>query len=128
MDVVRPRRRPSREGGLPTLTRATPDVGRASVPESGSCRWSGRGADGATRHHRDLGRRQVASKLTELVCRLPSDLPAAVFIVLHVPPDGTSVLPTILNRAGTVPASHPHDGQAVQPGRITWRRPTIICS
>src|SRR5205085_371741 len=49
---------------------------------------------------------------------LPPDLPAAVFVVLHVPAESTSVLPNILNRARTLPAVHPHDGQAIQPGRI----------
>jgi two-component system chemotaxis response regulator CheB len=56
--------------------------------------------------------------LMELARRLPPDLPAAVFVVLHVPPQGTSVLPSILNRARTLPAVHPHDRQAIQPGRI----------
>jgi len=56
--------------------------------------------------------------LTKLVRNLPPDLPAAVFVVLHFPSHGTSVLPSILNRAGTLPASHYEDGEAIQPGRI----------
>lgn len=56
--------------------------------------------------------------LIELVRQLPEDFPAALFIVLHVSPHGTSVLPTILSRAGKLPAFHPQDGQAIQPGRI----------
>lgn len=56
--------------------------------------------------------------LTKLVRNLPPDLPAAVFVVLHFPSHGTSVLPSILNRAGTLPASHYEDGETIQPGRI----------
>ena len=56
--------------------------------------------------------------LTRLVASFPSDLPAAVFIVLHIPSEGTSVLPRILNRAGPLHAIHPVDGQVIQPGHI----------
>lgn len=56
--------------------------------------------------------------LGELVRGLPADLPAAVFIVLHVPRHGSSVLPAILNRAKTLPAAHPSDGQPIQRGHI----------
>ena len=56
--------------------------------------------------------------LAALARRLPADLPAAVFIVLHVPAYGTSVLPGILSRHGALPASHPADGEEIQTGRI----------
>ena len=56
--------------------------------------------------------------LTALAQRLPTDLPAALFIVLHVPAYGTSVLPSILNRHGPLPAVHPRDGEEIRPGRI----------
>jgi two-component system, chemotaxis family, protein-glutamate methylesterase/glutaminase len=49
---------------------------------------------------------------------LPADLPAAVFVVLHVAPDGYSALPAILSRSGRLPASHPADGEVIRPGRI----------
>ena len=49
---------------------------------------------------------------------LPADLPAAVFVVLHVPARGTSILPQILTRNGPLAASHPSDGEAIVPGRI----------
>jgi len=56
--------------------------------------------------------------LSKLVEGLPADLPAAVFIVLHVAPHGRSAMPAILSRAGSLPAVHAEDGDPVQPGRI----------
>lgn len=56
--------------------------------------------------------------LKELVSGLPADLPAVIFIVLHVSPHGTSVLPHILTRAGKLPAYHAYDGQVFEPGNI----------
>lgn len=56
--------------------------------------------------------------LCEVVSGLPRDFPAAVFVVLHISPHPTSALPTILNRCGNLPACHPEDGVAIEPGRI----------
>jgi two-component system, chemotaxis family, protein-glutamate methylesterase/glutaminase len=56
--------------------------------------------------------------LARLVSYLPADLPASVFVVVHIPPDATSVLPDILARKGALPAEHAHDGVRFQPGRI----------
>ncbi len=38
--------------------------------------------------------------LVKLTGNLPGDIPAALFVVLHVPPDSPSLVPTILNRHG----------------------------
>lgn len=56
--------------------------------------------------------------LAAVVRGLPADLPAAVFVVLHVPPHGASVMPAILNRANTLAADHPKDNDPIVPGRI----------
>jgi len=56
--------------------------------------------------------------LKELVGALPVDLPAAVFVVLHLPAGATSVLPDILSRAGPLPAEHVRDGVEITRGRI----------
>jgi two-component system chemotaxis response regulator CheB len=58
---------------------------------------------------------EALSQLTRL---LPADLPAAIFVVLHVSAHSPSLLPRILNRARTLPASHPVDGEAIRHGRI----------
>jgi two-component system, chemotaxis family, protein-glutamate methylesterase/glutaminase len=56
--------------------------------------------------------------LSNLVAGFDADLPAAVFVVLHVSPQGTSVMPAILSRAGPLPASHAVDGELIEHGRI----------
>jgi two-component system, chemotaxis family, protein-glutamate methylesterase/glutaminase len=56
--------------------------------------------------------------LATLARGLPADLPAAVFVVLHVAPHSTSVLPQILSRAGPLPAAHAVEDEPIRPGRI----------
>ena len=56
--------------------------------------------------------------LVGVVKDLPKDIPAAIFIVLHVPAYGMSVLPDILRRRSSLPAFHPADAQAIEAGNI----------
>jgi len=56
--------------------------------------------------------------LEKLVSALPPDLPAAVFIVWHLSPGVRSVLPTVLSKAGPLPAAPPRDGDSIEHGRI----------
>ena len=56
--------------------------------------------------------------LTTLVRGLPPDLPAALFVVVHIPPYAVSRLPEILSRAGTLPATHAVDGEPIRRGHI----------
>ncbi|MEA2708691.1 MAG: two-component system, chemotaxis family, protein-glutamate methylesterase/glutaminase, partial [Phycisphaerales bacterium] len=49
---------------------------------------------------------------------LPADLPASVFMVLHISPYARSMMPDLLRRAGPLPAEHARHGEAIQPGRI----------
>jgi two-component system, chemotaxis family, protein-glutamate methylesterase/glutaminase len=58
------------------------------------------------------------SAVRDLVAKLPKDLPAALFLVLHLSPHGQSALPEILTRAGPLPAFHPRDGAPIEPGRL----------
>jgi two-component system chemotaxis response regulator CheB len=56
--------------------------------------------------------------LSQLAYNLPADLPAALFVVLHLPAHGTSVLPQILNRRGKLKALHATDNEPIQHGHI----------
>ncbi|MCK2213874.1 chemotaxis protein CheB [Actinomadura sp. ATCC 31491] len=61
--------------------------------------------------------------LRNLLAGLPGDLPAAVLVVLHVPPHSKSVLAGILDRAGPLPAAPALDGEQIRPGRVYVARP-----
>ncbi len=56
--------------------------------------------------------------LCRVIESLPPGFPAAVFVVLHLSAHGRSALPAILERSGCLPASHPAEGEVIQPGRI----------
>lgn len=63
--------------------------------------------------------------LSKLLYDLPPDLPAALFIVIHISAHSRSLLPTILNRSlkkrhqqTSWRAVHPKDGEAIQHGQI----------
>jgi two-component system chemotaxis response regulator CheB len=56
--------------------------------------------------------------LTRLVGDFPEDLPAAVFIVLHMGANTGTALPRILARQTKLPVDHPADGEMIQPGRV----------
>lgn len=56
--------------------------------------------------------------LTTLVSALPSKLPAAIFVVLHLPPEPPSLLPTILQRSSRMMVTHAQDKEPIEHGRI----------
>ncbi|MBV9083409.1 MAG: chemotaxis protein CheB [Acidobacteriaceae bacterium] len=56
--------------------------------------------------------------LQHVAREMPQDLPAALFVVMHVPPRTKSFLPEILNRAGGLKAVHPRDGDPIRRGCI----------
>ncbi|MBD2077222.1 chemotaxis protein CheB [Phormidium sp. FACHB-592] len=49
---------------------------------------------------------------------LPPNLDATLFIVRHLAADQPSILPQILADVGSLPVSHPTDGEAIQTGHI----------
>jgi len=53
-----------------------------------------------------------------LVSQLPSDFPAAIFIVWHISPDYPSLLPQILARVTSLPVAHAVDRKPIKTGRI----------
>lgn len=56
--------------------------------------------------------------LAQFVGGLKLDLPYAVLIVLHMPPNAPSVLAKILDRSGPLPATTAIDGAPIEPGRV----------
>jgi two-component system chemotaxis response regulator CheB len=56
--------------------------------------------------------------LAHLVGGLPADLPASIFVVVHVPPAGPSALPEILGRRAALAVAHAVDGEPIVPGRV----------
>ena len=75
-----------------------------------------------TEHHRDIvvigASAGGVQALQRLVAALPGDLPAAIFVVLHIWPGSESLLPAILARAGTLPVVDAMDGARIQPGTL----------
>src|SRR5262245_53911101 len=56
--------------------------------------------------------------LCQIVQGLPAGFPASLFVVSHFPSGGTSVLPTILSRAGPLLATHATDDEPFHPGHV----------
>ncbi|HKW21404.1 MAG TPA: chemotaxis protein CheB [Ktedonobacterales bacterium] len=56
--------------------------------------------------------------LTTIVAHLPRDLPAALFVVVHIPSETSSFLAQILSRAGGLPAQTAQDKTPIEQGHI----------
>jgi two-component system chemotaxis response regulator CheB len=56
--------------------------------------------------------------LPQLIGSLPADLPAAVFVVLHIPAQGRSGLPEIIRAAAHLSVAHGIDGERVRKGHV----------
>lgn len=61
--------------------------------------------------------------LVEVVRALPSDLPAAVAVVIHTNSRAPAVLPAILARSSSLPVSYVESTQSLQPGTIVVAPP-----
>lgn len=54
----------------------------------------------------------------DLVRDLPTDLPAAVCVVIHTSPQSPGRLPEIVQRATDLPCKYPQDGEPLRPGHV----------
>lgn len=72
-------------------------------------------------HHRVIaigGSTGAIEALKAIIAGLPADLPAAVFIVVHVGAEGRNLLAGILNGLCSLPVQTASDGQYVQAGHV----------
>jgi len=72
--------------------------------------------------HRDIivigGSAGALDPLRQIARSLPADLPAAVFVVLHLAATQKSTLASILNREAGLPTVIPREGDPVRPGYL----------
>jgi two-component system chemotaxis response regulator CheB len=72
--------------------------------------------------HRDIivigGSSGATTPLRTLLGGLPTDLPAAVFIVLHIPARSIGVLTSVAAAAGHLPVQSAADGLPIRPGHV----------
>jgi two-component system, chemotaxis family, protein-glutamate methylesterase/glutaminase len=60
----------------------------------------------------------ATAPLKAILGRLPPNLPAAVFVVLHIPSRSIGLLSTVASAAGLLPARQAEDGMAIEPGHV----------
>jgi two-component system chemotaxis response regulator CheB len=65
----------------------------------------------------------ATAPLKQILGRLPPDLPAAVFIVLHIPAQGIGSLSTVASSAGPLPVRQAENGMKIEPGRVYLAAP-----
>ena len=64
------------------------------------------------------GSQGAIEALLQIVPALPSDLDAAIFVVVHLPVEANSYLPNMLTRAGQLRAAPPADREPIRAGQI----------
>ncbi len=60
----------------------------------------------------------ATAPLKTILGALPADLPAAVFIVLHIPARSIGILATVASAAGRLPVHQATDGMPITPGNV----------
>src|SRR5262249_2025863 len=61
--------------------------------------------------------------LKDILSRLPVDLPAAVFVVLHIPAQGIGILSTVASAAAKLPVRQAESGMPIENGHIYLAAP-----
>jgi two-component system chemotaxis response regulator CheB len=56
--------------------------------------------------------------LPRLIGSLPADLPASIFVVLHIPAQGRDMLPEIIRRTASLSVAHGVEGERVRKGHV----------
>jgi two-component system chemotaxis response regulator CheB len=65
----------------------------------------------------------ATAPLKEILGRLPTDLPAAVFVVLHIPAQGIGILSTVASAASRLPVVQAESGMVIEQGHIYLAAP-----
>lgn len=60
----------------------------------------------------------ATAPLKSILERLPADLPASVFVVMHVPARSTGILATVASAAGPLPVETARHGTPIERGRV----------
>src|SRR5262245_41573041 len=64
------------------------------------------------------GSQGAVEALLEIIPSLPAELPAAVFVVVHLPSEYRSSLPAVLGRGASLKCSHPMDRERIRAGNV----------
>ncbi|MBH5367859.1 chemotaxis protein CheB [Bradyrhizobium glycinis] len=65
----------------------------------------------------------ATAPLKQILGRLPEHLPAAVFIVLHIPAQGIGILSTVASSTANLPVRQAENGMKIEPGQIYLAAP-----
>jgi two-component system chemotaxis response regulator CheB len=65
----------------------------------------------------------ATAPLKQILGRFPLDLPAAVFVVLHIPAQGIGILSTVASAAGKLPVRQATDGMVIENGNVYLAAP-----
>ena len=65
----------------------------------------------------------ATAPLKDILGRLPADLPAAVFVVLHIPAHGIGILSTVASAASKLPVVQAESGMIIKNGHIYLAAP-----